>query len=255
MSIREISAIEFDSIVDNHKIREMSIDVHNKTDINQQFPAIDIGISTHCESGARKILIHRYTNRSDVPISDQIVLTYDPIISIGRNCLFVRTDDINLKRLDSIRKDIDNIKFYLYDPSSSNSMVNNFKDSELREIIEPYDMPSNNYDVVVLFETRDIRHHLEQIEKKYSNNRNVPIRDSPIKSKRQEIVDEYISGFTYKHMLLIVILVGVIISFSMAFGVDDIDPANPRNIPPSIDPIAENAWNSSVIAQRQIEIQ
>jgi hypothetical protein len=244
MTIGEISTVEFESIVDKYKIHEVSIDVHTVSEADTHFPKVDIGIKTHCESRERKIIIQRFSNGTNEPISDKIELVYDPVISIYRDCLFVKPDDVNQKRLDSILNNSDRIKFFFYDVTDPKSMISTFKDSELRDEIQPYENPTIDYDVVILFYAQEVRNHLKQIANTYKSPYS-GMEPNTINSRKRKIVDKYISGFNYGHLLLIVILAGLLLSFSMAFGVDDIDPNNPRNIPPSNDPITNAAWESS----------
>jgi hypothetical protein len=219
MTIREISISEFEHIVDKLENTEMSIDVHTLSKSNTHFPEVNIGTKTHCESNQRKIIIQRYINMSGRPIDNHIVIKYDPIISIYRDCLFVKPDDVIQKRLDSILDEKNGIKFYLLDTSHPKSMISMFKDVELREDITPYKQHVVEYDVVIVFYTDDIRNHLSHIQetcqKPYSG-----IKDSTLDKQKQKIVDKYISSFNYKHIMLIIILTSVIIFISLVFGID-----------------------------------
>jgi len=229
MAIREINTKEFESIVDKYLVRSICIEHIYKLRPDTAFSETDIGIKTHCESNARQLMLLRFTNKGQDPISDPITLTYNPVVSIYRDCLFVKPDDVIQKRLESILDDIGGIKFYFYDVSHPESMIKRFKDNELRIEIVPYDEPTLDYDVVIIFETQDIRGHLKHIEETYKQPY-APMDPITIDVRKKKIVDKYIAGFSYKHLFLIVIFAVVVLSFSLFFGVDDVNTDQLKSI-------------------------
>ena len=222
MATNEITPLEFESIVDKLEIKEVSIDVHLKSQTDIDFPIIDIGTLTHCESPVRKVAILRFRNETGKQITDKIRLEYNPVVAIKRNCLFVKPDDVIQDRLESILDDMDSIRFFFIDMSHSKSLVNAFKDGETQESILPYDIPTLQYDVVIIFYTEIIRKHLRQIEMTYDMPF-VGIGQETLDSRKQKIVTKYMTGFGIKHVFMILIVVTILISIVVSFNAEDVN--------------------------------
>lgn len=255
MATKEISQLEFESIVDKLEIKEVSINVYSKTKVDVEFPIVDIGINTHCESSTRKVTILRFVNEIEKQNSDKIRLTYNPFIAINRDCLFVKPDDVIQHRLESILDDADRIKFFFYDVSHPNSMINMFKDHEIYEDIDSENIISENIigeniigeninskiinlsdsnekkyvsDVVIIFYNENIQAHLKYIETTYKKPF-IGIGQKTIDPRKQKIIN--VLGFNYKYIILILFVVTVFYSFSISYIFEDISSDLPINLP------------------------
>jgi hypothetical protein len=229
-AVEEISANTFESIVSKLAINKVSISDYHITTPHSKSSA-DLGITTHCESSDREIMILHF--HSDLPrdISHKITLSYNPIATINRSCLFVKPDDVNQLRLERIIENSADIKFIVYDVNHPDSMVNLFKDAALEEDIYEYNGPGTDYDLVILFRTPNIRTHLRQIQDVY-NNPYTPMGPAKkgLNKRKEEIIDKYVVGMSPKNALLLVVITVVFIACSIYFGVDDNSSQLPETV-------------------------
>lgn len=205
--------IDVARIIKDTPISKLAVSIYNAKNLD----SLDLCSLTCCESSNRELMVCMIKNASNIDI------LYDPISMYRRKCLFVTPDHLNVQRLDAIF-DANPIYVY-YDVESADSPITRFKDTPIKETIYKNSGLGNVTDVVIVFRPHSIRQHVRQVcgsRSRVGNSSGAEYHETrETFNERQKVIDKYISGLSGKGVWFLIVIVILLVTFSLIFGVDD----------------------------------
>lgn len=218
-----ISRDDFVNLIKDMPIRKLAVSIaYNNTNQN----TLNLCSLACCESPYRELMVRLHMNTTNV------TSLYDPISMYKRSCLFVTPDSLNQERIAQVLE-VPNAVYVDYDMNGNDSPIDRFKDTPIEDMLFQSDEPTN---VVIVFRPKRIRDHVHRLCNSYEGFGTNSESGKNKKSKKQEVIDKYINGLSFKGIWFIIVLAALFLVFSLVFGVDDmglgepIEVANPSNV-------------------------